>query len=55
MKIKVSGVRLNILDSQGSEHAQPFWSEGIDTYTIYLNFTMSNSEWYGYISFQTHK
>lgn len=55
MKIKVSGVSLNILDSQGSEHAQPFWSEGIDTYTIYLNFTMSNSEWYGYISFQTHK
>lgn len=56
MKISVRGVSLNIPDSQeGREHSRPFWSEGIDTYTIYLNFTMSNSEWYGYISFQTHK
>lgn len=56
MKISVRDVSLNIPDSQeGREHSRPFWSEGIDTYTIYLNFTMSNSEWYGYISFQTHK
>lgn len=54
MKIKVQGVSLNIPDSQWCD-TQAFWSEGIDTYTIYLNFTMSNSEWYGYISFQTHK
>ena len=54
MKITVQGVSLNIPDSQWCD-TQAFWSEGIDTYTIYLNFTMSDGEWHGYINFQTHK